>query len=168
MKFWEQIHDICSWFCDIGYSITLHISESHNFSRRKDLITVSIKNFIFSYAENLFRHFEVKWCRLGFIRNWGTFPVVSVCYLLCATLLCRLGFKLSYLEGKNNKVGRCEDKEWHTFVNPMFFHPILALASVYIRGASSKEGALVFFRFPVASTLRSVQTAIFTFLLIYI
>jgi len=42
----------------------------------------------------------------------------------------------------------------------MFFLRLLALASVCFRGAFSKVGALVFYSFPVACTLRSEQTAI--------
>ena len=94
-------------------------------------------------------------------------PVLFVFYLLCAPLLCKLGLKLSYFNGKNNKVVRYEDKEWHNIVIPMFLHLLLALASVCIRGASSTESALVVFSFPVAWTLHSVQTA-FLFLMICI
>jgi hypothetical protein len=48
----------------------------------------------------------------------------------------------------------------------MFFHRLLALATVYFPGASSAEG--VFSAFPVACTSHSAKTAIITFLLIYI
>jgi len=50
----------------------------------------------------------------------------------------------------------------------MFSHSLLAFASVSIHGASSTESALVFFRFPMEWTLRSLQTAFIIFLMIYV